>query len=408
MAEMIAGPGATTRQPGRTTIYGLWLDELGKYNEALKQAEATLDHDEAFDPADARLASRTISADGQRRAVLSPRHGECAQPKIIFTRPRNTPGGAIEADPQDFSMYSLLADIRVRNHRARQGHRGLERRHRDLSIQRRQGRRSLAPGEPLSRQRSGPCRDAKNLAAAVDCMRRMRSTTSRPCKWLFSTPACSMPTTIGKRPARDSKRSGPKLTDFPHLMKCLDYWIGYCYLQQGNPDQAMAAFRRSLSFDKFYFKAHDGIAQIFLANGQSPERGRGIPARRRPATPPIADAWLAFARTLRALESPPQPRGAELGPGRAALERAEELNPADGQVQLLIARVLAAADKRKDAEEPARATPQGVRPTTSSSGSPRPTWRPGRAIWTRPSKILDEARKPSWATSVLDPPRPRP
>ena len=88
----------------------------------------------------------------------------------------------------------------------------------------------------------------------------------------------------------------PKFSD-PQLLKCIDFWTGDCYLQQGNPDQAMAAFRRSLSFDKFYFQAHDRIAQIFLANGD-PKDAVDEYRQAVAGNPTDPVAWLAYARTL--------------------------------------------------------------------------------------------------------------
>ena len=119
-------------------------------------------------------------------------------------------------------------------------------------------------------------------------------------------------------------------------MKCLDYWTGDCYRQQGNPDQAMAAFRRSLSFDKFYFKAHDGIAQIFVANGQLQDAAEEY-RQAANGNPFDADAWLAFARIARASGiSTAIPRS---GTGTRSIARSSvptDLDPYEGQIKLLI------------------------------------------------------------------------
>ena len=147
---------------------------------------------------------------------------------------------------------------------------------------------------------------------------------------------------------RGFEKVRPRLNDFPQLMKCLDYWIGYCYLQQGNPDQAMAAFRRSLSFDKFYFKARDGIAQIFLAKGEFKDAVEEYRLRSA-GNPSDADAWLAFAKTLVPRTSAAAPRAGmgEVGPCSSGPRNSI---PAEGQIKLLIAEILVARGKVVDAE----------------------------------------------------------
>ena len=197
----------------------------------------------------------------------------------------------------------------------------------------------------------------------------------------------------------------PKLNDFPQLMKCLDYWIGYCYLQQGNPDQAMAAFRRALSFDKFYFKAHDGIAQIFIANGQikdAVEEYRQAAGRQ----PRRCRSLAGLRQNARALEPPSQPRGAELGRGRAVLQQAETLNPRDGQIKLLLAEMLLARGQAEEAENLVEAlredSPKGVEFWIAQANLAA---RRGELAEAR--QILDEAASQAGRPGA-HPPRPGP
>ena len=183
----------------------------------------------------------------------------------------------------------------------------------------------------------------------------------------------------------------PKLNDSPQLMKCLDYWIGYCYLQQGNPDQAMAAFRRSLSFDKFYFKAHDGIAQIFIADGQLQDAAEEY-RQAAIGNPVDAEAWQAFARTLVLLNLRRSPAEQNWDEVEGVLQQAVDLNPHDGQIKLLMAEMLLAQGQGEGGRRTAQGSSAKIRPRASSSGSPRPIWLARQGDLEQAKKILDEAK----------------
>ena len=172
-------------------------------------------------------------------------------------------------------------------------------------------------------------------------MRKMREYRFSPVQMAFLDARVLYANDEWKLAREGFEKVRPRLTDFSQLMKCLDYWIGYCYLQQGNPDQAMAAFRRSLSFDKFYFKARDGIAHIFIANGQLKD---AVEEYRQAliGNPQDAEAWHAFARTLVLLNLHRSPAEQNWDDVLHVLQKAEHFNPQDGQLQLLKAEVLLA------------------------------------------------------------------
>ena len=225
----------------------MWLEELGKYEQALKEAEATLALKKEH-PGGLYLA-------GQAEVAL--RH---------FPKAEEYARRGLKAAPQDFAMYTLMADVLVHNNQ------------RDKAIQ------VLKSGVEITRSKSTKAQilwhlanlyldsssrvDAQNITDAVDCMNKMREYRFSPVQMAFLDARVLYANEDWKAARGEFEKVRPKLNDFPQLMKCLDYWIGYCYLQQGNPDQATNAFRRSLSFDKFYFKAHDGIARIFTADGR--------------------------------------------------------------------------------------------------------------------------------------------
>ena len=132
------------------------------------------------------------------------------------------------------------------------------------------------------------------------------------------------------------------MEEFPPLMKCLEYWEGYCYWQQENLDQAQYSFRRSLSYDRFYFKAHDAIAQIDIGKGDYPSALQEYEAARL-GNPNDPEVWLACARTLvmDRLRRNADPRAWE--DVKAALREAKAHVGNDPRFELLVAEVAMAS-----------------------------------------------------------------
>jgi len=326
MAEMIAVP-ANAQSAEAHYNYGLWLMELEKYSEALKQAETTLalqkDH-----PGGLFLAGQ---------AEMELRH---------FPQAEGYVRRGMQAAPQDFAMYTLMADILLRK---KQRDKAIEVLRNGVETCQSKGAKAQILWDLanvyLDSRRS---LDAQGIANGVDCMRKLRDYHFAPERLAFLEARVSYADDDWKTAIEGFEKVRPRLNEPPQLMKCLDYWIGDCYLQQGNPDQAMAAFRRSLSFEKFYFKAHDGIAQIFVANGKLKD---AVEEYRQAviSNPNDAEAWQAFARTLvlwNLRRSPDEQNWEDVD---LVLQRTQALNPRDGQVQLLVAETLIARDQANQA-----------------------------------------------------------
>ena len=236
-------------------------ENRGQFEHALEQAKITLDLQKDH-PGGLYLA-------GQAELALH-----------RFPEAEEHVQKGMHAAPQDFAMYTLMADVLVHSNRRDRAieilKNGIE-----IAIQ---GTKAqiLWHLANLYLDRTGSL-DAKNIDDAVECMKKMRQYHFSPVQMAFLDARVLYANEDWKSAREGFEKMRAKMNDFPQLMKCLDYWIGYCYLQQGNPDQAMAAFRRSLSFDKFYFKAHDGIAQIFVDNSQFKDAARNT-GRRRSAT----------------------------------------------------------------------------------------------------------------------------
>ncbi len=353
MAEMIAywDKDPSTKDKLRSAAahqaYGLWLEELGDFYEeraqrdkamqnyalALKQAEAVLllakDH-----PAALHLAGQ---------ASLALKHYPDAEK---YAR------RGIEVVPQDFAMYMLMADICV----SRTDQPG-----KTLIEQRQDAVKVLSDGVDTIQIKAAKAQllyhlanfyldagrgpDGKNLADAQACIKRMREYNYSPAQIDFLEARVLYANDNWPEALKAFEKVRTQLADLLPLMKCLDYWRGYCFLQQGNPDEAMNAFKSALDADNYYFKAHDGIAQIDIENGKL----RDAVEEYRQALvghPADAEAWQAFARTVLLWNLRRSPAEQDWNFVLATLQQAERFNPRDGQLQLQKAEAMLAHDKQ--------------------------------------------------------------
>ncbi len=206
--------------------------------------------------------------------------------------------------------------------------------------------------------------DAKHLADAADCMRTMREYEFSPVKMAFLDARVLYAKEDWKAALEGFEKVRPQLkNDSPQLIASLDCWTGDCYVQQGNPDQAVAAFRRVLSVDKTFFKARDGIARIFINDGKfkeaADEYGEAVLAN-----PGDVDAWLALARARVDLNLRRSPAEQEWDKVEELLRQVESIAPGNVQIMSLFAEMRLAQGRAKDADDLLKAlreaAPDGV------------------------------------------------
>jgi tetratricopeptide (TPR) repeat protein len=282
MADMIAVK-QNAESPFAHLAYGMWLDEqLGKYQDALQQAEIAL-----------KLKPDLVGA-----LYLA---GRCALNLRDLPKAEEYATRGLKADPQDPPLYKLLADIYLRDERLGKA-KGNEKAVKILK----QGVDAVKTNEAkvellwslanLDLDGRGGATNAESIAAAKECMRLMGDNVSREQRdFLDARVAYANSEWEAARVKFEKVR--PLLTDLPPQLCCLEYWIGYCCLQQGNPDQAMVAFRRSLGYDKYYFRSRDQIAQIFMSKG---EYQNALEEYRQAlvGNPLDDEAWVAYARAV--------------------------------------------------------------------------------------------------------------
>lgn len=139
----------------------------------------------------------------------------------------------------------------------------------------------------------------------------------------------------------------PRLSDAPELSKRANLYLGRCYEQLGNPDQALAAYRQAAAADPLWPAARAGVASACLTLGKveaALEEYRAIQARH-------PEIRLAFGRLLilRNLSLPARERDwAEVD---KALGEAEQALPGAVEVPILRAEVLAGQNKLREAAD---------------------------------------------------------
>ncbi len=373
MAEMIAywnkDPSSKDKEKSAYAhhVYGLWLDEVGNHEEALNQAEATLalhkDH-----PAALYLAGKS---------ELAVKH---------FPKAEEYSRRAVQADPQSPGVYILLADVYVGSDQRDKAievlKEGVE------TVQKKDGKAALLWN--LTNMYLDPKGTDAERLQAVDCIKRLRDYHFPSDQLDFLDARVLYVNDDWKAALAGFETVRPKLAD-PQLLKCLDFWIGDCYLQQGNPDQAMAAFRRSLSFDKYYFEAHDRIAQIFLSNG-NPKDAMEEYRQAEAGNPTDPVVWLAYARTLVRWNLGRSPAERNWDLVKKVLKHiAENIAPNNGEVPLLYSQVDLAEGHPEEAEKKLESIRQDA-PDDASFWVAQADVAAGRGDLDQAKTILDDAK----------------
>ena len=341
MEEMLA----YWEKPGRAKnklayahhVYGLWLSDLGRHAEALKQAEAAL--------AIRKDQAGTLFLAAQSEMAL--RH---------FPKAEQYARRAVEIAPQNPQMYALLADVcQFRNDQP------------EVAVRDRQGKAievlkhgtQACPSDDakaeldwrlanlyLDRSSEG----ARNIADAEDCMKRMRDRQAWPARLAFLEARVAYCNEDWKTAREGFEKVRPRFNDAPQLLKFLNYWVGYCYRQQSYPEKAMSAFHNALGCDKTFFKAYDGLAQVLIDNGEFRQAVAeyGQAAVRDPGN---VDAWLALARALVIWNLHRGSFEQNWDAVEQALGRARELSPRDARIILLDVEVLHALGRTQAAND---------------------------------------------------------
>ena len=326
MTEMIKAP-VNDKSAGAHLSYGLWLSELGDnqraLEHALRAADLAKDHQDEINRGAVHLAGKS---------ELAMRH---------FVDAEKYARQGLAAAPQDCEMHVLMADILVRSDRLNDAIALLKKSVDTVSSNAKKAELLwhlanlyLDRYEGLQ----GPARH-ESIAAAQGCMEKMRNYGYQAANLSFLEARVLYANEDWKSAREHFEQIRPNLDD-PHLLKCLNYWVGFCYLQQGNPDQANVAFNNALSFDATDFLAHDGIAKIYHDDGRLKDAALEYQkaAKLNPTDP---QAWLAYANALVhwALQSPGEQDWEQV---LNDLQRAENINPHNPLVKLLRAELLAA------------------------------------------------------------------
>jgi cellulose synthase operon protein C len=173
--------------------------------------------------------------------------------------------------------------------------------------------------------------------------------------------------------------------------KQVDFWLGKCYGQLGNPDQEQDAYRRALAADPNYTAAKEALAICLLQSGHIDnalaEYENFTKLGRTPAAAALALARMLIYRNQRL--GPEQRKWTQV---EDLLQKAATAAPDSVQIPLLQSEMLVARNQAKAAEEL-------VRKARDKSPKEIALWMQLAALAQRRNdldevaKILDEAEK---------------
>jgi tetratricopeptide (TPR) repeat protein len=342
MAEMIAVK-QNAESPYARQVYAMWLEELGDSEAGMHQTDAAVkDYEEALHQAEAAL---TLKPDSPGALYVA---AKCNLGLRHFPKAAEYCERGLKAVPQGAEMYILMADVYTREDR------------RDKAIELlKQGvqtlKSSAAKGQLLwhlanfELDGTGGQDNAAGVKQAQERIRQMGEYRfpSDQLDFLKARVLYASEDWESARKAFDAVR--PKMTDFPPQMKMLYYWTGYCHLQQGDPDQADYAFHLALKYDPFFFKAHDGIAQIYISKGQLKD---AVDEYRLAANANLADgeAWVAYLRAVLLMTLSGKEEDRNWALLFHELDRAKQLHPTNSQIDNLMLQAELAQGKFQDLE----------------------------------------------------------
>ena len=142
----------------------------------------------------------------------------------------------------------------------------------------------------------------------------------------------------------------PELTEWPDVLKQLDFYLGSCYQQLGNADQQLAAYRRAVAVDPFWIPARAGVASALRATGRIDEALAQLREIMRLSDAPAAGLvdliQLEIVRNLRRNRAERDWRETA-----RLLQAAQERLPEDPRLPILQAEVLVSEERLAEAEE---------------------------------------------------------
>lgn len=310
---------------------------------------------------------------------------QCAIEKKDFDRAREYGSQLVEKYPESPEVYSLLADVEVRtNH------------HDEAIVWLRKG------AEAASKTGASKARDLlwslANLLLDDGQIDEAEKLALRLREEQYPLPLADylLARTLYAREdwlkaSREFERLRPELAALPNVVKQVDFWLGGCYGQLGRIDQQLAAYRRALNVDPFWFPARLGTAQALLALRRV-EEAQGeyrelIRIAGNPATGAIDLAQVEILRNLWAKRAERDWTEAE-----RLIDLAEQANPGHPRIPVLRAEILVGQDRIQEAEQLLQ-TARTQKPDELTFAIALVSLVDRQRDWDRAEKFLDEAQK---------------
>lgn len=184
----------------------------------------------------------------------------CAQEQEKFEEARDYLEQAMAVAPRDPLVYSLFADLELREKNPSAAIGWLKK-----GIEELPGNRDLLWNLANLIVESNQTEQAQGILDQL----RLTDYPKPPINYLEARIKVSEGQWLAAMTRFEALR--PALTEWPDLAKQADLHLGVCYQQLGNTDLQLTAFRRSVSVDPFWLPARLGMAQALLSLGRMDE-----------------------------------------------------------------------------------------------------------------------------------------
>ena len=182
-----------------------------------------------------------------------------------------------------------------------------------------------------------------------------------------------------------------ELTEWPDLLKRVDFCLGKCYQELGNADQQLTAYRRAVQADPLWIPARVGLASALLSTGQIEaalqEFSQVMRMDRAPAAGWIDLARLTVLKNLRLDRADRDWSAAE-----RLIDIAEKANPDADSTSVLRAEVFVARNQIEDADSILQES-QKKYPESTELRLARAALAQRQRDWERAEQLLDKTQR---------------
>jgi len=407
------GPAAETLEraiesdPGRLGAYRRLADLLRERLDRAEEADRWMERLVSRHPGSAEAyrlrgdyrrsvgSTDEAAADAARAAEVAPDDpkvlllaAQCASDQGRYDEASRLAERAVEADAQQAAAYSTLAEIEI----------GRGRREEAIGWLRR-GVEALPEQNDLAWNLARFLLDAGRVGEAREIADRLRRRGHAQPTVAYLEARIAYQRAEWREARERFRYCRAELSGPSELTREIEYWLGESCGKLGNPDEQIAAYRKSVAADRFYLPARVALAEALASAGRMDEalavhedtmQLEGAPAR----------GWLLLARWRMIHNRARKPTDRDWGRVEEALKRAAQATPNAAELVLLSADLLIAREQPDRAEELLEDACRKA-PGVDALWAARAALAQRRGQWDRAGELLDEAGHEAGDTPLL-------